>query len=275
MIYYFSLGCVKTSVLLQYRRVFPTTAMRWTCYTLLALVGTYTIISVFIAGFDCAPVALFWDKSLSGKCINGLAFWFANAAFNILSDIAILIAPMPVLKSLNLGKKQKIALFGIFALGGLFVLLPDVFPTNLTCKQHNRSLHPTPQIPLHHLRLRRPNMGQRGRRDLVLPRSERGAHLRLPPRPATTRNALLLARLRVHRRQQLDLSHPDEQIPHQQDADICGVGFGPRGLSCSETRRGEGRGCYLREPGEHCRGGDGRGVGFDGLFRAEASDDRE
>ena len=70
--------------------------------------------------FACTPVAYFWEKSISnGHCINLLAFWFSNAAFNILSDLVIIILPIPVLKSLSIPLKQKYGLIMIFIMGGL------------------------------------------------------------------------------------------------------------------------------------------------------------
>lgn len=42
-----------------------------------------------------------------------------NAAVNISTDFAIIILPMPVIRSLNLDRRQKTALMGIFAIGGL------------------------------------------------------------------------------------------------------------------------------------------------------------
>ncbi|KAJ4351714.1 uncharacterized protein N0V89_007057 [Didymosphaeria variabile] len=45
--------------------------------------------------------------------------WFTNAAINILTDFAIIILPIPVIRNLNLARRQKLALIGIFAVGGI------------------------------------------------------------------------------------------------------------------------------------------------------------
>lgn len=121
MVYYTTLGLVKISILIQYLRIFPSKPIRISCYVLIGLVSIYTIISTTLSAFSCVPVAFFWDTSIPGphKCLSQLAFWFSNASFNILTDLAVLILPMPVIKSLRLGKQQKYALMGVFALGGL------------------------------------------------------------------------------------------------------------------------------------------------------------
>jgi hypothetical protein len=49
--------------------------------------------------------------------------WYTNATINILTDFAIIILPMPVIKRLQLGKRPKYALMAIFAVGGRYVQL--------------------------------------------------------------------------------------------------------------------------------------------------------
>jgi hypothetical protein len=45
--------------------------------------------------------------------------WFFNAAMNIVTDLAIIVLPMPVIRRLNLKRRQKQLLMGVFAIGGL------------------------------------------------------------------------------------------------------------------------------------------------------------
>ncbi|PGH19269.1 hypothetical protein AJ80_04136 [Polytolypa hystricis UAMH7299] len=46
------------------------------------------------------------------------ALWLSNAIIHIVTDVALLIMPMPILSTLQLPKKQKLAIIGIFAVGG-------------------------------------------------------------------------------------------------------------------------------------------------------------
>ncbi|KAJ5380858.1 uncharacterized protein N7496_003286 [Penicillium cataractarum] len=124
-IYQSSLITTKMSILLQYRRVFSTPKMRLACNLLiafLAVYGTWTIVSAWA---NCVPLAKFWDPTVPGFCFNKEALWFSNSAIHILTDILILVYPMPVLRSLQLPKRQKFALMGVFALGG-FVLITSI-----------------------------------------------------------------------------------------------------------------------------------------------------
>jgi hypothetical protein len=86
------------------------------------MVWVVTITFLFI--FICLPVAKLWYPQLPGKCINQVATWIANAASTILTDLIILLMPLPPLWSLHLAKREKIGLTAAFGLGSLYVL-PD------------------------------------------------------------------------------------------------------------------------------------------------------
>lgn len=120
-IYQTSLLVTKMSILFQYRRVFSTPRMRLACNLLIAFLAVYGTWTVLSAWANCVPLAKFWDPSVPGFCFDKKALWFSNSAIHILTDLLILIYPMPVLKSLQLPRKQKFALMGVFALGGLYV----------------------------------------------------------------------------------------------------------------------------------------------------------
>ncbi|PVH68212.1 hypothetical protein DL98DRAFT_384448, partial [Cadophora sp. DSE1049] len=120
--YNIALTTIKISIILQYLRVFGRSIRFW-CWASIVLVTLYGLETVITAIFNCVPVNAFWLGG--GKCIPKKFIWFFNAAFNILTDLIILILPMPVLSSLRLPLKQKIGLMFVFALGG-FVCLVSV-----------------------------------------------------------------------------------------------------------------------------------------------------
>ncbi|KAJ5669574.1 hypothetical protein N7462_010644 [Penicillium macrosclerotiorum] len=124
-IYQTSLISTKMSILLQYRRVFSTPRMRLACMLLIGFLGVYGTWTVISAWANCVPLAKFWDPSRPGFCFDKKALWFSNSAIHILTDLLILIYPMPVLRSLHLPTRQKFALMGVFALGG-FVMITSI-----------------------------------------------------------------------------------------------------------------------------------------------------
>lgn len=108
------------SILFQYLRVFPTPRFRVVCYVVLAVVVLHGIWTFFGSIFICFPINFFWDKGIpGGRCLDERAVWFTNAGLNIAQDLVILFLPMPVLRKLNIPRRQKKALMTVFAVGGV------------------------------------------------------------------------------------------------------------------------------------------------------------
>lgn len=55
----------------------------------------------------------------TGHCFDGNASYKGSGVFNVLSDFAILIIPMPVLWNLQMSLERKIMTMGVFATGFL------------------------------------------------------------------------------------------------------------------------------------------------------------
>ncbi|KAM7194056.1 hypothetical protein V8F20_008152 [Naviculisporaceae sp. PSN 640] len=117
VLYNFSLWAIKMAFLFQYYRVFSSKRMR--TYICLAgvLIIVWSISQILVVIFTCVPVHRFWLPETPGVCVELVPFWYANAAGNIVTDVIVFLLPLPVIKSLNLRKPQKILLLGIFGLG--------------------------------------------------------------------------------------------------------------------------------------------------------------
>ncbi|EKD15174.1 hypothetical protein MBM_06390 [Drepanopeziza brunnea f. sp. 'multigermtubi' MB_m1] len=126
-IIFYSLGLctVKLSIVLQYLRVFPALKMKRICWATIGLISIYGILAVLTSIWTCVPIYAFWTlPSVPGsRCISKTALWFSNAAFHIMTDLIVLILPMPLLHSLKLPTKQKIGLMCVFALGGFVCIV--------------------------------------------------------------------------------------------------------------------------------------------------------
>lgn len=122
--------------MLFYLRFFPSNAFRVLTWIGLAVTGATGI--TFIVGtiLQCHPVSYFWDRSIKGgHCIRNAPWWQSYSAIQIATDVYILVLPIPSLASLSLKLRHKIALIGVFALGGLYafsshgflsMLIPDI-----------------------------------------------------------------------------------------------------------------------------------------------------
>ncbi|GKU23121.1 unnamed protein product [Fusarium langsethiae] len=117
VIYNIAMCLVKIGILLQYRRVFAIQTIQLiTCWGT-ALMVAWTVVIAFLNILICVPVAKFWYHDLPGRCLDPLLIWYIMAGFNLATDITIFCLPLPVIKSLNLPRKQKMMLFAIFSLG--------------------------------------------------------------------------------------------------------------------------------------------------------------
>ena len=76
-------------------------------------------IQLLPAIFTCLPIYAFWDIELPHTCIDLLRYFLGTAIPNVVTDILLLVFPIPWIWKLVMPTSQKIALLGIFLLGGL------------------------------------------------------------------------------------------------------------------------------------------------------------
>ncbi|MCJ1477259.1 hypothetical protein MMC13_005930 [Lambiella insularis] len=125
IVYKVTITATKISILLLYLRIFPHQKFRYATFVVMAFVFSYATASILATVFQCLPVSRVWDKSVSGHCINLTAFWYANAGSSIFSDLMIFVLPIPVIHSLHLPFRQKVALVMVFAIA-TFVCVTSV-----------------------------------------------------------------------------------------------------------------------------------------------------
>ena len=84
----------------------------------IAINGLWLILSQV---FSCVPTQAFWDWTIEAYCLPREPMWYSNAAVNIVTDFALFVTPLIVLRTLKLPRRQKLALYFVFALGFLYV----------------------------------------------------------------------------------------------------------------------------------------------------------
>lgn len=123
VIYVPAQGFAKTSILLMFRRISPQKGLRMAIYTVLAVVIGYSIALILVLIFACNPIERAWDGTITeGFCINRNAVYVATAVVNIVTDLAIIAIPIPMVINLKMPLQQKIGLAFMFAIGSLLVL---------------------------------------------------------------------------------------------------------------------------------------------------------
>lgn len=100
---------------------------RITIWVLLILVGLFNAFYVFIAIFQCQPVAFYWwryttNPPVTGKC-NGHALatipTYIAVLLGIAGDLILALLPITLIKKARLDKKTKISVVCVLSLGSL------------------------------------------------------------------------------------------------------------------------------------------------------------
>lgn len=115
----------KSAILLLYLRM--ATAHRFlkiASLVVLAIVNLAGIVLTFLNIFQCRPVSAAFTDS-EGKCIDLVGLYLSSAPVNVITDLAILLLPLPILTALRIEFRQKVVLVATFIVGG-FVAIVDV-----------------------------------------------------------------------------------------------------------------------------------------------------
>lgn len=120
LLYHPILGFVKASVLsFDQRFTGVKKPLKITVYVLQA-VNAGSMISIFcVTLFQCNPISLNYTPGYRRQCIDNTAFNYAYNCIVIATDVAVLAVPFWAFLQLQIRTRLKVALLGVFALGGL------------------------------------------------------------------------------------------------------------------------------------------------------------
>jgi hypothetical protein len=115
--------CAKLSVLLTYIQIFGHfQKFKYVCWAIMAVNITYLTATTFVHIFWCKPVAATYGIYKPGEtvqCIDGYKTDLTIGALNLLTDIILLVLPMPMLYKLKLSKARKVGICGVFSIGAM------------------------------------------------------------------------------------------------------------------------------------------------------------
>ena len=119
-VYALGVWFVKTAILLFYLRLNPEKRFRQMTYAIMGFVAFYSLLSILIFTLGCNPVQAMWDVTIKdAKCVDQFAFVYANAAFNVFSDLVTLLLPIKICWSLQTSVRQRMLLMIVFGTGSL------------------------------------------------------------------------------------------------------------------------------------------------------------
>ena len=117
--YSIPLTLIKISVLFFYRAIFVGRVFDLCTYAIGAFVISWGVAVPLVSIFSCHPIAA-WHPMMNpaAVCINYRGFFIGNSSLNILADVAILCLPMRNVWELQMSRKSKAAVSGMFLMGG-------------------------------------------------------------------------------------------------------------------------------------------------------------
>ncbi|KAK7921294.1 hypothetical protein PG985_009316 [Apiospora marii] len=130
LLYYVIIVTTKCSIVAMYYNIALTRSFRVACYTTHALLCVFFIVCISVTFGQCQPLSRQWDPTLApaaraASCINTTAFFYFTSAFNIVMDFWILAMPLKTLNSLQIRRRDRYVLYGVFGAG--------IFATAMSC----------------------------------------------------------------------------------------------------------------------------------------------
>jgi len=110
---------VKISVLIFYNRLFPRKGFRLVICGVGALLLLMLLCGLPGILFQCLPTHSIWQPYVEHHCFNQMAFYVAMGSLNLVTDVFVVLMPIPILWSLQLPAARKSALVAVFLLAGL------------------------------------------------------------------------------------------------------------------------------------------------------------
>ena len=86
----------------------------------MALATSWAIMTILIGLLICRPLSMNWNPlTPGGKCGNQTAAFAAVGVVDLLTDLLILVLPLPMVVRLQVSRANKIGLVAIFGAGVL------------------------------------------------------------------------------------------------------------------------------------------------------------
>lgn len=118
----------KTSILIFYLTLSKSQQIfRWFTFATLIVTDAAGLALTLLNVVQCHPISAVFQSPLpaSATCTDIVTLYLSSAPVNIITDLAILFLPMPILTGMRLPRKQKIILIITFSFG-VFVAVVDV-----------------------------------------------------------------------------------------------------------------------------------------------------
>ncbi|KAL4901979.1 hypothetical protein BDW74DRAFT_186999 [Aspergillus multicolor] len=121
------MSLVKTSIMLFYYNIFGTKrSFKLSVMVVMTIVWLWAISVALETLLLCRPLAFNWDTSIDGKCGQRNATYVVAGTLNLVTDLMVMVLPLPHLWKLKLNMAKKLALTSVFSMGLLVSVISIV-----------------------------------------------------------------------------------------------------------------------------------------------------
>ncbi|KAJ9298241.1 hypothetical protein DTO271G3_3846 [Paecilomyces variotii] len=122
VLYAVALGCVKVSICLQLIGIFWIHRLfRSLAFVVLILSICWSLQGILIGFLICRPISHNWDTHNQGTCGDLHGAYISVGIVDVITDAFIFLLPIPMIQTLQVPTRTKLATMAIFALGGLTI----------------------------------------------------------------------------------------------------------------------------------------------------------
>ena len=119
-LYFCDVNLPKLAILVLYKRIFPTKSIQYIIYSTAAILVSASIANTATSLAACKPFEANYNPALPGaKCIDKDKFFNWTSVPNIVTDLVLLILPLPIVWNLHNTRRIKVGLTFTFFVGSL------------------------------------------------------------------------------------------------------------------------------------------------------------
>jgi len=121
IIYSICVAFPKLAILILYLKIFLAKWSRFGCYLTATVLILTMVVNILTIIWSCIPIDHLWDPASSpnGHCSNAKAHFLYGPLPNIVTDVAMLLLPIPTIWNLHTERKMKIGIYLTFLTGSI------------------------------------------------------------------------------------------------------------------------------------------------------------
>lgn len=121
--YSWGVPAAKASFAVLYLRILQGRALAMLNKFLIVFLLCQAIEETLVVVLQCLPIARAWDSSIDGTCFKLVPLWCCTFVFNLFTDLALFIQPIPTMWHLQLPLTKRIGVIAMLSLGLLVCVI--------------------------------------------------------------------------------------------------------------------------------------------------------